>query len=124
VALQWLAFLPMAASKCSNRERNLPRAIVGGTLLVLAIYLLVNVAYLYALPVPGGRELQLHGVPGCAVGCRQDGSNISRCESGAHCSPDFFSSRSVGALNGTILARARVPYAAARDGLSSRALVT
>ena len=56
-------FLPMAASEVQDPERNLPRAIVGGTLLVLAIYLLVNVAYLYALPVLGSRHLQLHGIP-------------------------------------------------------------
>src|SRR5215475_14129881 len=43
-------FLPMAASEVRQPERNLPRAIVGGTLLVLAIYLAVNFAYLYALP--------------------------------------------------------------------------
>src|SRR5262249_49652368 len=43
-------FLPMAASEVQHPERNLPRAIVGGTLLIIAIYLLVNLAYLYALP--------------------------------------------------------------------------
>ena len=43
-------YLPMAASEVREPQRNLPRAIVGGTLLVLAIYLLVNTAYLYALP--------------------------------------------------------------------------
>src|SRR6202030_4421308 len=43
--------LLMAPSEDSEPERNLPRAIVGGTLLVLAIYLLVNIAYLYALPL-------------------------------------------------------------------------
>src|SRR5207302_8932663 len=44
-------YLPMAASEVQNPERNLPRAIIGGSLLVLAIYLAVNAAYLYALPV-------------------------------------------------------------------------
>jgi len=43
-------FLPMAASEVHEPQRNLPRAIVGGTLLVLALYLIVNTAYLYALP--------------------------------------------------------------------------
>src|SRR5207245_590591 len=44
-------YLPMAASEVQDPERNLPRAIVGGSLLVLVIYLLVNAAYLYALPI-------------------------------------------------------------------------
>jgi APA family basic amino acid/polyamine antiporter len=44
-------FLPMAASEVQQPDRNLPRAIIGGTLLVLTIYMLINVAYLYALPL-------------------------------------------------------------------------
>ncbi|HEY2807093.1 MAG TPA: amino acid permease [Gemmatimonadales bacterium] len=35
----------------ANPERNLPRAFIIGTLGVIAIYLLVNVAYLYLLPI-------------------------------------------------------------------------
>src|SRR6202012_1210056 len=44
-------FLPMAASEVQQPDRNLPRAIIGGTLLVLSIYMLINVAYVYALPL-------------------------------------------------------------------------
>jgi APA family basic amino acid/polyamine antiporter len=43
-------FLPMAAGEVREPQRTLPRAIVGGALLVLALYLAVNTAYLYALP--------------------------------------------------------------------------
>ncbi len=35
----------------SNPERNLPRAFVVGTLAVITIYLLANVAYLYLMPI-------------------------------------------------------------------------
>src|SRR5258705_5393610 len=44
-------FLPMAAGEVREPQRNLPRAIIGGTLLVLALYLIINTAYLYALPI-------------------------------------------------------------------------
>ena len=109
-------FLPMAASEVQQPERNLPRAIVGGTLLVLGIYLLVNVAYLYALPlweVASSNSTAYPDAPSVAAKAVQTFL-------GARAAPIaalIFLVSSIGALNGTILARARVPYAAARDGL-------
>jgi APA family basic amino acid/polyamine antiporter len=112
-------FLPMAASEVQEPERNLPRAIVGGTLLVLAIYLLVNVAYLYALPfweVASSNSTAYPDAPSVAA-------KTVATFLGAKAAPIaalIFLVSCVGALNGTILARARVPYAAARDGLFFR----
>lgn len=109
-------FLPMAASEVQSPERNLPRAIVGGTLLVLAIYLLVNVAYLYALPfwqVSSANSTAYPDAPSVAARAVETflGSRA------APIAALIFLVSSIGALNGTILGRARVPYAAARDGL-------
>ena len=70
-------FLPMAASEVQQPDRNLPRAIIGGTLLVLAIYMLINVAYLYALPLWQVATRQLHCLPGCALGRRPRGADLS-----------------------------------------------
>src|SRR5262249_47499865 len=42
-----------------NPERNLPRAFVLGTVGVIAIYLLVNVAYLYLMPLAQERHSPL-----------------------------------------------------------------
>jgi basic amino acid/polyamine antiporter, APA family len=109
-------FLPMAASEVQQPERNLPRAIVGGTLLVLAIYLLVNLAYLYALPlwdVASSNSTAYPDAPSVAA-------KTVQTFLGARAAPIaalIFLVSSIGALNGTILSRARVPYAAARDGL-------
>src|SRR5256885_3856205 len=44
-------YLPMAAGEVQDPQRNLPRAIIRGSLLVLAIYLAINTPYLYALPL-------------------------------------------------------------------------
>jgi basic amino acid/polyamine antiporter, APA family len=109
-------FLPMAASEVQQPERNLPRAIIGGTLLVLAIYMLINVAYLYALPlwqVASSNSTAYPDAPSVAARTVQTflGSRA------APIAALIFLVSSIGALNGTILARARVPYAAARDGL-------
>ncbi|HEY6484202.1 MAG TPA: amino acid permease [Steroidobacteraceae bacterium] len=109
-------FLPMAASEVRQPERNLPRAIIGGTLLVLAVYLVVNVAYLYALPfaeVASSNSTAYPQAPSLAARAVQTflGSRAAPIAS------LIFLLSCVGALNGTILARARVPYAAAVDGL-------
>jgi basic amino acid/polyamine antiporter, APA family len=109
-------FLPMAASEVQEPERNLPRAIVGGTLLVLGIYLLVNVAYLYALPfweVATSNSTAYPDAPSVAAKAVQTFAGAKAAPIAAL----IFLVSSIGALNGTILARARVPYAAARDGL-------
>ena len=109
-------FLPMAASEVQQPERNLPRAIIGGTLLVIAIYALVNVAYLYALPfweIASSNSTAYPDAPSVAA-------KTVQTFLGARATPIaalIFLVSSIGALNGTILARARVPYAAARDGL-------
>jgi len=113
-------FLPMAASEVQQPDRNLPRAIIGGTLLVLAIYMLINVAYLYALPfwqVATANSTAYPDAPSVAARAVQSFLGAKAAPIAAL----IFLVSSMGALNGTILARARVPYAAARDGLFFKA---
>ena len=43
--------MPMAAGEVQQPGRNIPRALIGGMLVVMAIYCLSNLAYFYALPV-------------------------------------------------------------------------
>lgn len=47
------------AGEVTNPQRNLPRALVGGTLLVLTIYIVVNVGYLSVLPIEAIRQSKL-----------------------------------------------------------------
>ena len=109
-------FLPMAAGEVREPQRNLPRAIVGGALLVLALYLLVNTAYLYALPfwqVASANSTAYPEAPSVAARAVQTFL-------GARAAPIaalIFLISTIGSLNGVILGGARVPYAAARDGL-------
>src|SRR5262249_40935288 len=42
--------MPMAAGEVQNPGRNIPRALIYGMILVMAIYCLANLAYFYALP--------------------------------------------------------------------------
>jgi APA family basic amino acid/polyamine antiporter len=109
-------YLPMAAGEVQDPQRTLPRAIIGGSLLVLAIYLLVNTAYLYALPfwqVASANSTAYPEAPSVAARAVQTFL-------GARAAPVaalIFLLSAAGSLNGTILTRARVSYASARDGL-------
>ncbi len=47
----WYSAIYMAEEN-TDPARTLPRAIIGGTLLVIAVYLLINVAFLRVLPLP------------------------------------------------------------------------
>jgi basic amino acid/polyamine antiporter, APA family len=109
-------FLPMAASEVRDPQRSLPRAIVGGTLLVLALYLIINSAYLYALPLWQVASANSTAYPEApSVAARAVETFL-----GGRAAPVaalIFLISTVGSLNGVILSAARVPYAAARDGL-------
>jgi basic amino acid/polyamine antiporter, APA family len=109
-------FLPMAAGEVREPQRNLPRAIVGGTLLVLALYLIVNTAYLYALPfweVASANSTAYPDAPSVAARAVQTFLGGRAAPIAAL----IFLLSTIGSLNGVILSAARVPYAAARDGL-------
>ena len=105
----------MVASEVKRPQRNLPLALILGTLAVIAIYLLTNLAYFYVLPasavastdrVAAEMMRRILGAPG--AGAVSIAAMIS-----------IFA-----ALNGSILSGARVPFAAARDGLFFRRLAT
>ena len=42
----------MFGSEIEQPQKNLPRALIGGTLAIMAIYLLTNLAYFYVLSAP------------------------------------------------------------------------
>jgi len=109
-------YLPMAAGEVREPQRNVPRAIVGGTLLVLVLYLAINTAYLYALPfwqVTSANSTAYPEAPSVAARAVQTFLG-GRATSAAAL---IFLVSTIGSLNGVILSAARVPYAAARDGL-------
>jgi APA family basic amino acid/polyamine antiporter len=98
----------MVSSEIHNPQRNLPRALIFGTALVVAIYLLTNLAYFYVLDASS-----------VAASDRVAAEMMRRL--GGQAGADAVSSAAMlsifAALNGSILSGSRVPYAAARDGL-------
>ncbi len=101
----------MVASEVRNPQRNLPLSLIGGTIGVIAIYMLANWAYFRVLS-PG--EVGAHKLVAAEMMQRIGGSWGASAVSIAAMISIF------AALNGSILTGARVPYAAARDGLFFR----
>jgi len=98
----------MVASEIRRPQRNLPLALIGGTLAVIAIYLAANAAYFHVLSAQqvGASERV------AAEMMRRVAGNW-----GAHAVSIAAMISIFAALNGSILSGARVPYAMARDGL-------
>jgi APA family basic amino acid/polyamine antiporter len=100
--------LSMVAGEVENPQRNMPLALILGTLLVIAVYVLVNIAYFYVLaPV---RIASTNTV--AADTARQFMGKAG----GTFISVGVMIS-CFAALNGSILSGSRIPYAQARDGL-------
>ncbi len=98
----------MVSAEIRNPQRNLPRALIAGTLAVVAIYLLTNLAYFWVLPAP---QVASSDRVAADVMRRVWGDWGANAVSVAAMVSIF------AALNGSILSGARVPYAMARDGL-------
>lgn len=103
--------LNRVGSEVQNPQKNIPLALVGGTILVAAIYLVFSAVCFYALP-------------------------FARVAASSHVASDVVESfagqgaafwitlamivAALGTLNSSLLSGARVPYAMARDGLFFR----
>ena len=97
----------MVASEVREPQRNLPLALIGGTAVVIVIYLLANAAYFRVLTAAeAGASPRVAG----EMMRRILGNGGAGAVSIAAMISIF------AALNGSILSGSRVPYAAARDG--------
>ncbi len=107
--------LSMVAGEVRNPQRNVPIALIGGTLLVLIVYMLVIIAYFHVLPASQ------------ILGTRTVASDAARRFLG-NAGGSFIAVgvmiSAFASLNGSILAGSRIPYATARAGLFPAALAT
>ena len=113
--------LPMAAGEVANPERQLPRALVLGSVAVLAIYAAINLAYFYALPfaeVASSSSTRFPSAP--PVAAKVAATFLGDGTGGLLAFAMTVSALS--AMHGSILTGARVPFAMARDGLAPRRL--
>lgn len=98
----------MVASEIKRPQRNLPLALIAGTLLVMVVYLLTNLAYFFVL---SAGDVARSDRVAAEMMRRILGQTGADAVSVAAMISIF------AALNGSILSGSRVPYALARDGL-------
>jgi APA family basic amino acid/polyamine antiporter len=102
------SYVSFVAGEVKRPERNLPASLALGMGVVMALYVSANLAYLHVMTIP---EIAATERVGAAVAERVMGS------SGAAMLSMVVLLSIVGAINGCILAGARIPFAQARDGL-------
>jgi APA family basic amino acid/polyamine antiporter len=105
--------LSMAAGEVKNPQRTLPLALVLGVLIVAVLYMATNAAVLYVLP-----PVDMAASPRPAV----EAMLRSAGPLGASLVSAAMALSMLVTLNGTVLSGARIPYAAARDGLFFRGM--
>jgi APA family basic amino acid/polyamine antiporter len=94
----------------TNPARNIPRALFGGVLLVTAIYLLVNLALLFALPISAIAASKLPAADAAVSIFGEVGVTIITALSLASL---------LSIINATVLLTPRTLFAMSRDGLFS-----
>jgi basic amino acid/polyamine antiporter, APA family len=97
----------MVSSEIKHPQKNLPLALIGGTICVIAIYMLANWAYFHVMT-----STEVAGATRVAA----DMMRKIAGPSGAAAVSIAAMISIFAALNGSILSGSRVPYAAARDG--------
>ena len=102
------SFVSFVAGEVKHPERNLPRALVLGMSIVMFLYLGANLAYMRVLTLP---EIAATSRTAAAVMERMAGP------AGARLLSVLVLCSIIGAINGNIMAGARIPFAQARDGL-------
>lgn len=112
VSVLWVydgwADVSFVGGEVKDPQRNLPRVLIFGTLMIIALYLLANLAYLAVLPVSEIRHSKLVAAD---VASRLIGPAGVVFVAGAVMVSTF------GTLNGSTMTGARILFAMAQDGL-------
>ena len=111
----WNNVAPLAG-EIRDPQKNLPRAFIGGTLMVGAIYLFVNASYYYTLT-----PLQIASIPTSSSVATEV---LKRFLGPAAVSLTAIAMMisSFGSLHASVLSNSRIPFAMAREGLFFRGL--
>jgi basic amino acid/polyamine antiporter, APA family len=112
----WQNVAPLAG-EIRDPQRNLPRAFIGGTLVVAALYLFVNAAYYFALTPREIASVPASSSVATEVLKRFLGPMAVSMTAVALMVSSF------GSLHASVLANSRIPFAMARDGLFFRGLM-
>jgi amino acid transporter len=114
-AYDGFADLSFARGEVKDPQRNLPRAIIVGTLLIIAIYVSANIAYLYMNPIEKVQSSRLIAA---------DTMSSMFGQAGAAFISVVVMISTFGSLIGSMLASPRIFFAMADDGLFFRSIAS
>ncbi|HEY0375519.1 MAG TPA: amino acid permease [Pyrinomonadaceae bacterium] len=110
--------ITLVAGEVKNPQRNIPLALIGGTILIIILYVFVNIAYFYVLTPTRIASVRGGGSVAAEVArtFMEPFSQTLRSLIAGLIAACLMAS-SLGTLHTSILTGARVPYAMARDRL-------
>jgi basic amino acid/polyamine antiporter, APA family len=112
VSVLWVydgwADVSFVGGEVQNPERNLPRVLIFGTLIIIGLYLLANIAYLAVLPVEQIRQSKL--VAADVAETLMGATGVAFVATAVMVS-------TFGTLNGSVMTGSRILFAMAADGL-------
>jgi basic amino acid/polyamine antiporter, APA family len=115
IAVLWTydgwADVTYVAGEVRDPGRTLPRALIGGAAVIVVVYMLVNMAYLWVLPI---------GEMAASTLVAADVATVLFGAGGASLIAALVMLSTFGALNGTMMSGPRVFFALADDGLFFR----
>lgn len=120
--------LSFMAEEMIDPQRQLPRAIIGGMLLVVAVYLCCNLCYLAVLPafVSTATVPSLATTPVAAVSTAEEAGHLLLPIAMAGLAPaavaGLISISGIGSSNVTVMTGGRYLYSVARDGNAPKAM--
>jgi APA family basic amino acid/polyamine antiporter len=113
--------MPMVAGEIQNPQRSIPLSLIIGVGGVMLIYILAYISYVYALPftelLSANSRLHPEGLPAATKAA----STFLGTSAMVLLSTAFFVS-AMGALNGSVLTSARIPYAMAAENMMPKFL--
>ncbi len=111
--------LTLVAGEVKNPQKNLPIALIGGTTLIMVLYIFIHIAYFYVLDPTAVASVSKDSSVAKVVVERFFSGDITTFATGfavALFTVGLMIS-SIGTLHTSILSGARVPYAMAKDGV-------
>ncbi|MEO6589083.1 MAG: amino acid permease, partial [Pyrinomonadaceae bacterium] len=111
--------LTLVAGEIKNPGKNIPIALIGGTIVIILLYVFVHIAYFYVLDPTSIASVSKDSSVAKTVVSKFFGGDIQNYATGFAVSLFTIGLMlsSIGTLHTSILTGARVPYAMAKDGL-------
>ncbi|MFT3701497.1 MAG: amino acid permease [Agriterribacter sp.] len=103
----WINIVSMAG-EVQHPQRNIPKSLFTGVLVCIVVYVLVNAAYLYVLPVDTMAASNLVATDATTIAIGSIGSAVIAM---------LIIVTTLGAVNGNIMCTCRITYAMAKDKL-------